>query len=63
MKKLLLMPSLIAFGLCVGCNTGPADVDKAEAEYNEAKREAGEMVADAEQDAAEETHETRKVVA
>lgn len=62
MKKSLLVPAVAALGICIGCNTGPDDVTKAETEYQQAQRDGNQMVADAQQEGVENTHETRKIV-
>lgn len=62
MKKSLLVPALVALGTCIGCNTGSDDVTRAETKYKQAQRDAEKMVTKAQQEGAENTHETRKVV-
>jgi hypothetical protein len=62
MKKSLLVPAVTVLGICIGCNTGADDVNKAETEYKQAQRDGDQMVADARREGIEETHETRKVV-
>ena len=62
MKKSILAPAVAALGICMGCNTGPNDVDKAETEYKQAQQDGQQMVADARREGTEETLETRKAV-
>ena len=62
MKKSLLVPAAAALGICIGCNTGNDDVNKAESKYQQAQRDANKVVADAEKEGAENIHETRKIV-
>jgi len=62
MNKALLVPTFTLIGICVGCNTGPEDVQKAESNYQEAQLDADQMVTDARQDGVDGIHETRKVV-
>lgn len=62
MKKSLLVPAIAALGICIGCNTGPEDVTKAETEYQKSQRDGEKLVADAQQEGTENVHETRKIV-
>lgn len=62
MKKSLLVPAIAALGICIGCNTGPEDVTKAETEYQKTQRDGEKLVAVAQQEGTENVHETRKIV-
>ena len=62
MNRALLVPAFTLIGICVGCNTAPEDIQKAETNIEEAQRDADQMVADAQQDGIEGIHETRKVI-
>ena len=61
MNKSVLIAATALMGVCFGCSTGPEDVTEAELDYQQARQDAEQIVADARRDGAHDLHETRKI--